>query len=372
MGYTPQFPFGFGLSYTTFSYSNLLLSSSSVAPGIPVQVSVDVTNTGSRAGDEVAQLYLTDNGTSVPMPVKALKGFARVTLAPGETRTVTFTLTADELYYWNETTNTYEIDRAAYTVRVGGSSDNLPLTGTFTVADGPAKPDLLITSLRTVPPHPFPGQHVIFLAAVKNQGSAPLPAGSLARVAFSLGGSAPAWTGTIADPIPAGGMALVCSDNGPGGVNSWKADSSGSFALGAMVDPDHVIDECVETNNEAAATLTVTQPPAPNLALNKPVSVTSVEALGCEGACAVDGNMGTRWSSLFTDPQAIDVDLGSLCWVDNVVLYWEAAYAKEYYVRISDGINGWTDVLHETAGQGGMKTIHVGANARFVLMQGLL
>jgi beta-glucosidase len=371
MGYTPQFPFGFGLSYTTFSYANLLLSSASVAPGVPVDVSVDVTNSGARAGDEVVQLYLTDNGTSVPMPVKALKAFARVTLAPGETRTVTFTLTADELYYWNESTNAYDIDRAQYTVRAGGSSDNLPVSGTFTVVDGPAKPDLVITGLRAVPPHPFPWQNVIFVASVKNQGSAPLPAGSLAKVAFSVSGSASGWTGTITDPIPAGGMALVCSDNGTGGVNFWKADSLGSFTVGAVVDPDNVVDECVETNNTAAATLTIAVRPAPNLALNRPVSVTSVEAPGYEGANAVDGNMGTRWSSMFTDPQAISVDLGSLCYVDNVVLWWEAAYAKEYYLRISDGITGWTDVFHETAGQGGMNTIHVGANARSVLVQGI-
>jgi hypothetical protein len=154
-------------------------------------------------------------------------------------------------------------------------------------------------------------------------------------------------------------------------VNYWKADSIGTYTIGGVVDPDNTIDECVETNNAFTAALDVSQRPSANLALNKSVSVTSVEALGYEGANAVDGNMGTRWSSSFTDPQTIAVDLGSSCYIDNVVLYWEAAYAKEYYIRISDGVSGWTDVYHETAGSGGMNSIHVGTNARKVMMQGL-
>jgi beta-glucosidase len=371
MGYTPLFAFGSGLSYTTFSYSNFIITPSSAAPGVPVQVSLDVTNSGQRSGDEVVELYVTDNGTSVPMPVKALKGFSRITLSAGETRTVTFTLSADELYYWNESTNTYEVDRAHYTVRAGGSSDILPLSGTFTVTDGPGRPDLLITGLRTVPPYPFPGQNVVFLATVKNQGSASFPGGAPVNVAFSVNGREVCRSTGFTGPIPAGGMALLCSDGGPGGVNYWKSDSVGTYMIGGIVDPDNTIDECVETNNAATASLDVSSRPAANLALNKTVLVTSVEAAGYEGTMAVDGNMGTRWSSQFTDPQAITVDLGSLCYVDNVVLYWEAAYGKEYYVRISDGVSGWTDLYHETAGIGGMKSIHVGANARQVMMQGI-
>ena len=90
--WTPQFPFGFGLSYTTFSYSNLRVSRSSIRATDSVVVSVDVRNSGDRAGDEVVQLYVRDSVASVAEPVKALKGFRRVTLKPGETRTVTFTL----------------------------------------------------------------------------------------------------------------------------------------------------------------------------------------------------------------------------------------------------------------------------------------
>jgi len=90
--WTPQFPFGYGLSYTTFAYSNLRLSSSSIRAGEPVTVSVDVRNSGDRAGDEVVQLYLRDSVASVEEPIKSLRGARRVTLQPGEMRTVVFKL----------------------------------------------------------------------------------------------------------------------------------------------------------------------------------------------------------------------------------------------------------------------------------------
>src|SRR3954471_6793527 len=95
--WTPQLPFGFGLSYTSFAYSNLRVSSPTIRAGDSLTVSVDVRNTGDRIGDEVVQLYVRDSVASVEEPVKALRGFRRVTLQPGETRTVTFKLGPEAL-----------------------------------------------------------------------------------------------------------------------------------------------------------------------------------------------------------------------------------------------------------------------------------
>jgi len=95
--WTPLYPFGYGLSYTTFSYSNLRLSSERITAGDSLTVTVDVKNTGDRAGDEVVQLYVRDSVASVAEPVKALKGIRRVTLQPGETRTVAFKLGPEAL-----------------------------------------------------------------------------------------------------------------------------------------------------------------------------------------------------------------------------------------------------------------------------------
>src|SRR5207249_1075850 len=94
---TPLFPFGYGLSYTTFAYSNLRLSAAKIPAGGSVTVSVDVRNSGDRAGDEVVQLYVRDDVASVAEPVKALKGFRRVALRARESRTVMFKLDPDAL-----------------------------------------------------------------------------------------------------------------------------------------------------------------------------------------------------------------------------------------------------------------------------------
>ncbi len=100
VSWTPVFPFGYGLSYTTFSYGPVRLGSPAIGASDTLVVSADVSNTGRRAGDEVVQLYIRDEVGSVTRPVRELRGFQRVTLAPGETRTVTFRLTRDDLSFW--------------------------------------------------------------------------------------------------------------------------------------------------------------------------------------------------------------------------------------------------------------------------------
>ncbi|HSQ76709.1 MAG TPA: fibronectin type III-like domain-contianing protein, partial [Bacteroidota bacterium] len=369
-GNTPGFAFGSGLSYTTFSYDALDVAPSSVAPGEQVRVSVTVTNTGLVAGDEVVQLYLSYASPPEPMPTKVLKGFRRITLTPGESQRVTFTLTAEELYFFNETTSQYEVPAGNVVVRIGRSSDTLPLTGVFSVRQLEGRPDLLITAIRTVPPYPVPGQQVLFLATVKNQGSAATQAGFPLNVTFTLGGFPVSYVISPAASIPPGGMALLCGDSGPAGSASWTAGEPGAYAVTATVDPGSTVDECVEGNNAAAHTLTVYDAPPPNLALRKSVSVTSVEGSGYEGRNAVDGNRGTRWSSAFSDPQVLVVDLGYNYRVDVIDLYWEAAYATEYTIRIAEDGGVWRDVELVTNGDGGMDHIVVGAVARRVMMVG--
>ena len=222
-----------------------------------------------------------------------------------------------------------------------------------------------------VPPYPQPGQQVVFLATVKNQGSAATVGGNLLKVIFSVNAQQICWSDDYKESIPAGGMALLCANSGPGGVNRWTADGVGSYAINATADPDNTIDECVETNNAVTAQLTVYPTPPQNLALNKSVTVSSIEAAGLEGSNAVDGNMGTRWSSAFSDPQFISVDLGALYYVDDVTIYWESAYGKEYSLLISDGASGWTTVRHETNGDGGIDNISVTANAQVIKLIGM-
>jgi len=126
-GKHPLFPFGFGLSYTTFSFSNLQ-APSSAASGSTVPVSFDVTNTGSVAGAEVAQLYVSDPSAKVDRPERELKGFQKVRLAPGETQHITLTLDARAFSYWDEAAHKWTIDPGKFVIRLGDSSENTPLS----------------------------------------------------------------------------------------------------------------------------------------------------------------------------------------------------------------------------------------------------
>jgi beta-glucosidase len=119
---TPLYPFGFGLSYTTFAFANLRVAAAQVKVGETVTVSVDVTNTGPVVGDEVAQLYIHQRWGSDSRPMRELKGFVRVTLQPGETQTVTFPLGPDELRYWSTNAGGWIQEPAAFDVWVGGDS----------------------------------------------------------------------------------------------------------------------------------------------------------------------------------------------------------------------------------------------------------
>ena len=119
---TPLYPFGFGLSYTTFAFSNLQLYESQIGVGASVAVSVEVTNTGKVAGDEVVQLYIHQRWGSDSRPVRELKGFARVTLQPGETRKLTFHLGPEELGYWSTNAGRWLQDAAAFDVWAGSDS----------------------------------------------------------------------------------------------------------------------------------------------------------------------------------------------------------------------------------------------------------
>ncbi|MGH9764245.1 MAG: glycoside hydrolase family 3 C-terminal domain-containing protein, partial [Blastocatellia bacterium] len=129
----PLYPFGYGLSYSTFAYSNLRVSPESNADG-RVEVSVDVTNTGERPGEEVVQLYVRDLYSSVTTPVKALKGFQRIMLNKGETRRVAFLLTAADLSLWNREMKRV-VEPGEFEAMAGGNSEDL-LKTKFTVTRG--------------------------------------------------------------------------------------------------------------------------------------------------------------------------------------------------------------------------------------------
>lgn len=122
MGETPAFPFGFGLSYTTFEYHDLVLDRETISPGQVVRVSVDVVNTGRVAGEEVVQLYVGYDGSRVERPVQELKGFGRVRLEPGQRQRVTFELPADRLAFYDPALPGWVVEPIPYLIGVGPTS----------------------------------------------------------------------------------------------------------------------------------------------------------------------------------------------------------------------------------------------------------
>jgi beta-glucosidase len=129
----PLYPFGFGLSYTTFAYSALRPSATTLSGDGSIEVRVDVKNTGTRSGDEVVQLYASYPASKIPRPNRQLVGFARVTIAAGETREVTLPLPATRLAYWDVKQQRFVTEPGPIELAAGASSADLRVKTTIRV-----------------------------------------------------------------------------------------------------------------------------------------------------------------------------------------------------------------------------------------------
>jgi len=129
----PLYPFGHGLSYTAFSYSNLQIEPNLITTAGTADISVDVQNVGGRQGDEVVQLYVHDVAATVKRPVKELKRFERISLQPGQTKTVTFTLPVEELAFYDTATASFVVEPGTFEIMVGSSSEDIRLMDTLVV-----------------------------------------------------------------------------------------------------------------------------------------------------------------------------------------------------------------------------------------------
>jgi beta-glucosidase len=130
--YKPLYPFGFGLSYTTFEYTNLNISPESNGPHGDFKVSFDVRNTGSLSGSEIVQLYLRDKISTVVRPLQELKGFTKIALEPAEIRTIEFAIGPNELKMLDRNMN-WIVEPGEFLVMIGSSSEDIRLKGTITI-----------------------------------------------------------------------------------------------------------------------------------------------------------------------------------------------------------------------------------------------
>jgi beta-glucosidase len=168
---TPLFPFGFGLSYTTFAFSDLRLSGATTDGTQAVRVTARVTNTGQRSGSDVAQLYLGDPAASGEPP-RQLEGFQRVTLAAGASTTVSFTITPRDMSWWSDSANGWTQTPGQYGVYVGDSSalTGLPLRGSFDMTTTPAARQVSVSA----PSALQPGQPAVVRVTLSADGDATL------------------------------------------------------------------------------------------------------------------------------------------------------------------------------------------------------
>jgi beta-glucosidase len=162
----PLFPFGFGLSYTSFAYSGLQVSRTSVSGAQDVRVSATVTNTGKSSGSDVAQLYLGDPAASGEPP-RQLEGFTRVSLASGQSTRVSFTITPQDMSWWSDSANGWTQTEGQYSVYVGDSSAlaGLPLQGTFQMTSTPGARQVSVSAPATMSPGKAAVVHVTLSAA---------------------------------------------------------------------------------------------------------------------------------------------------------------------------------------------------------------
>lgn len=369
MGLTPQYPFGFGLSYTNFTISDLALDASTYAAGAPITVTVQVSNTGDVAGAEVVQLYLENEAAPVWMPTKELKGFEKVYLEPGATETVTITLGANELYYFDEGLDRYEVAVGAYAVRVGANSADLSAPVSFEITPGTAAPDFEVTRIYTYPRYPVSGDSLMLCALVKNQGTSVVTADQPLSTSFSVNGMEVAVTETLMDTLFIGGATLQCAS-----TSSFTVQGLDDLVVTAEVDANGAWSELMEDNNALSHTVDVLDPDSeivPNLCYLKPATATSQESENLGASRAVDGDFSTRWSSDFYDPQTISVDLLNVYNLETVVLAWETAYSSEYKLEVSLDGNEWTTLVHELQGDGGNDTFYPDVAARYIRVVGM-
>lgn len=369
---TPAFAFGHGLSYTTFTYNTLNIQNNSVYYGDSINITVSVTNTGNRYGEEVVQLYVSHTGSAMPMPEKQLKGFKRIGLSSGQTATISFVLTPEDLYIFDETSDTYDVLTGNYAVKVGGASDNLPLTGTFTINPAAAKPDIEPSALLCYPPFPRSGDTVVFFANIKNRGLKAI-SNELITAEIYVENQMISKIATT-DTIIKGGMIQAEALVTVNGKNYWIAPAPGDYTISINTDGADYIAECNENNNSYSRILTVYDtlvvPLEVNLAWRKPVTVSSVsDTVEYKKEWAVDGFRNSKWVSAADNNEFIFVDLLTAYQLKKITVSFSDAFAEQYHILVSADTISWDTIAGSVNGEAGKIIFATDNLARYIKME---
>ncbi|MEI7594974.1 MAG: glycoside hydrolase family 3 C-terminal domain-containing protein [Bacteroidota bacterium] len=367
-GYTPSYAFGYGLSYTSFSYNSIQTVSNSIQAGETISLSVNVTNTGLKEGDEVIQLYVSHPASSLPMPIKQLKAFKRVNFQAGETKTISFELKPEDLYVFDELLDNYVLLNGTYQIKVGGSSDNLPLNTSINVNSATTKPDYTVPTIVCYPPFPHQGDTVFFALNIKNEGTG-ISTGNIQANVYVNNQMIAQLDTNIS--ISLGNMKQLSAKKALMGKNYWIATSAGTYTLKAEINPNLLISETNSANNTTEQEFKVydsyIEPIKINLALKKPVIASSeYNASTYSANWAVDGLRFSRWSSNFTNNESIQVDLMDNYNLKNIIIKWEAAFASKYLLCTSINGTQWDTIVQENYGNGKIDDFNLDINARYI------
>jgi beta-glucosidase len=214
----PLYPFGYGLSYTSFRYGNLRTTPTTPEAADTVHVSVDVTNTGARAGDEVVQLYTHQRTSRDKEPLKQLQGFQRVRLAPGQTRTVRFTLPAADLAHWDVTRGKWVVESSDYDVLVGSSSADIRQQATLHVHGETIPPRNLAQPTRAENFDAYSGVKLVDESKAAGTAVGAVTAGDWIEFAGSALGQATTFTARVAKASAGTGSIQIHLDSPTGPV----------------------------------------------------------------------------------------------------------------------------------------------------------
>lgn len=351
----PQFAFGYGLSYSKFEISGLTIKDKNIELGKEIDIQVNVTNNSTIEGEEVVQLYITKSRNLSWNPKKELKGFEKVNLKANEKKKIEFKITNQELY--TIVNEEYKVIPGTYYIGIGNSSDNITLRDSFVIINTTPLPDLRVLSIYTIPRFPKKNDEVTFFATIRNDGNAPTTKDNHHIVSFSVNNKQVGWSKPINKVIHEGQMIFVESEKFILDTSNWIVSDTGIIKITAFTDFDNTISEIHEFNNEKDLFIYITKTKN-NIAINKPVKVSSTENNNFNTKSIVDGKENTRWSSSFLDDQWVIINLQDCYKIDEIQLLWEKAYAKKFYIAHSLFPNQFKDTLYTTNnGQGGKNII---------------
>jgi hypothetical protein len=380
---TPLFPFGHGLSYTTFEYGNLSINPTTISTAGMVTVTLAVTNTGSRAGAEVVQFYL-GFPPEAGEPPRQLKGLQKIYLQPGETQPVTFTLTPEAFSFWSAGLERWVAYPGAYQVMVGASSRDIRLNGSFVVQGGPLAGTV------------YEAENAVLSGGTKVSNDHTGYTGS----GFVDGYWNVGTTTTFHVNVDRSGECAVTLRYANGWrppdrnvpqmlsiyVNGVKVRQTRLPALAnwdmwdykTEVLPLHAgentiaykYDTCDSGNVNLDALIVGAAGEALNLALHKPVLASSSVDLASRPSNVVDGSVATGWSSALSGTHWIWADLGAVYRINHVVLNWGEAFSRTYQVQMSNDDDNWFTIYSAAPSNGEIDDLSTVGIGRYIRVHG--